>query len=251
MNDQVLEAPVRAAAGTDLEPTAGPFALAMLAMRNNVPWKEACDLAASQMEFDGQERRKAFYAAMTEFKKHPPQILKDMHGAEFNHATLGAVCEAVTAAAAEHGFTHRWKASEDGDRQVITCIITHVGGHSEGTELSGPRDDSEHMNPLQGIGSATTYLSRYTLLLGYGMAPKNMPDDDGQGSGAALNAQSSDPAGLQVWLQSAETAKTVDKLTSVRQLASAHFTNSNDLAGWETFKKTYAARRSALKAAEQ
>lgn len=49
-------------------------------------------------------------------------------------------------------------------------------GHSEETSLEAPEDHSGNKNNIQAIGSAATYLQRYTLKLALGLASAH--DDD-------------------------------------------------------------------------
>jgi hypothetical protein len=58
----------------------------------------------------------------------------------------------------------------------VTCIIAHSAGYSEENSLSAPFDPSGNKNPLQAIGSAQTYLQRYTLKAALGLAAAK--DDD-------------------------------------------------------------------------
>ena len=63
----------------------------------------------------------------------------------------------------------------------VTCRITHRDGHYEETSLFGPVDGSGNKNPIQAIGSAVTYLQRYTLKAAVGIAASQ--DDDAQEAG--------------------------------------------------------------------
>ena len=60
----------------------------------------------------------------------------------------------------------------------MTCVLTHVLGHSERVPMQSGRDESGGKNSIQGLGSTVTYLQRYTLLAATGMAVKG-PDNDG------------------------------------------------------------------------
>ena len=60
----------------------------------------------------------------------------------------------------------------------VTCHLHHDNGYSHcGASLIGPRDTSGGKNSIQGTGSATTYLCRYTLMPTLGLAIGG--DDDG------------------------------------------------------------------------
>lgn len=139
--------------------------------------------------WDANEARKAFTAAMAAFKTNPPEIIKDKHVAfntskgmtEYDHATLGAVCAAVIKGLSQHGISHRWDVAQADNRIKVTCILTHEQGHSEQVSLNSAPDESGGKNSIQAIGSAITYLQRYTLFAATGLAAGES-DDDGKGT---------------------------------------------------------------------
>jgi hypothetical protein len=151
-------------------------------------------LMQMQLAWEANEARKAYVAAMAEFKKNPPEIFKDKHVSfdtqkgrtEYDHATIGNVVERVVAALAEHGFSHRWVPGKtEAGLMKVTCVITHRLGHSEETTLEGSADQSGGKNSIQAVASTNTYLQRYSLLMACGLATKDAeyPDDDGRGAG--------------------------------------------------------------------
>ncbi len=157
-----------------------------------------------RFEWEKQERQSkiAFSQAFAEFKKNVPALLKNKHvhfvnqkGQETSywHIDLEAACDVVVPALLEVGITHRWK-SEDapGGFTRVTCYLRHVDGYEEeGATLAGPTDVSGGKNLIQGVGSAASYLHRYTLLASCGLVAKNA-DTDGlpkmEGLEEALNA---------------------------------------------------------------
>jgi len=161
--------------------------------------QQGADLDRLQKLMDLQERwetnqaRKAFVAAMAEFKANPPEIIKRKHVrfqtqkgvTEYDHATLADVCTAAIQGLARVGISHRWDVKQDGNRIQVTCILTHQQGHSESVSMSSGVDDSGGKNAIQAIGSASSYLQRYTLLAATGLAAADM-DDDGRKSEQAL-----------------------------------------------------------------
>lgn len=134
--------------------------------------------------WDALEAKKAFAAAKVEFKKHAPVITKNKtvtYGTtSYDHATHDEVTSKISAALALYGFTHDWKIAQAENRITVTCILSHVGGHSESVELSSVNDGSGGKNSIQAIASANTYLQRYTLLAVTGLSTSDMPDDDGR-----------------------------------------------------------------------
>ena len=192
------------------ETTAGPLAMAMQAMRAGMSIADMRDMLNLQKEWEANEARKAFVAAMAEFKKNPPTILKDKHVAfqtakgvtEYDHATIGNVCDQIVKAAAEYGFSHRWIPSRgDAGQYVVTCEVTHRLGHIQETTLDGGRDDSGGKNAIQGGVSTNTYLQRHSLLMAFGFATKDQHDDDGRGAGPVPPEllQAARDASLQGW----------------------------------------------------
>lgn len=147
-------------------------------------------LMALQERWEANEARKEFVEAMNQFKKNPPEILKNKHvkfgSTEYDHATLDHICEQIGERLSAHGISHRWTVEQADGRIKVTCILTHQRAHSESTTLEGPADTSGSKNAIQAIGSTVTYLQRYTLLAATGLAAKN-GDDDGVDSGPRLD----------------------------------------------------------------
>jgi hypothetical protein len=144
------------------------------------------------MHKDAMERQAAaaFAAAMADFKRNPPKIVKDTHVkiphkagggfTEYDHASLGHVCDAIITGLADVGISHRWDLEQlDGGMIRVTCVLTHAQGHATRTSLHSSRDDSGSKNNIQAVGSTQSYLSRYTLLAATGLAA-GIPDNDGR-----------------------------------------------------------------------
>lgn len=141
-------------------------------------------LLAVKERWDATEARKAFVGAMAAFKADPPTLTKNKHvkfgNTEYDHATLDHASEAIGAALTKHGLSHRWEV-EQGERIKVSCILTHILGHSERVTMEAAPDTSGSKNSIQAIGSTVTYLQRYTLLAATGMAVKGQ-DNDGAGA---------------------------------------------------------------------
>jgi hypothetical protein len=189
MNTDIIEAqPVRSALATT--PT-NPASVLVYAMEKGADMAQIEKLLDLQMKWEANEARKAFVADMAEFKRNPPKIVKDkLVGYEnrdgtftgYKHATLGNVTNAVIEGLAAHGFSHAWEPEQRDGKIHVTCIITHKLGHSTRTTLDSAKDDSGKKNSIQAVGSAISYLQRYTLLLACGLATHDQTDDDGQGA---------------------------------------------------------------------
>ncbi len=168
-----------------------PFELVAHAAARGASMDELRTFIELQERLEANQARKAYVAAMAEFKRNPPQIMKDKAVGYYNkdgsftgyrHSTLGAVCGAVVEALGTHGFSHRWDTEQpDSGMIAVTCSITHAMGHCETTRMVAPPDNSGKKNAIQQVASTITYLQRYTLLAACGLATNEQLDDDGRG----------------------------------------------------------------------
>lgn len=131
-----------------------------------------------------EEARKAFVIALTDFKADPPELFKDkavdFGNTHYKHSRLGDASAQIGAALAKHGLSHRWNVDQTPEGRIaVTCILTHVQGHSESVRMESASDQSGGKNSIQAIGSATSYLQRYTLFAAAGVIAKDQEDDDG------------------------------------------------------------------------
>jgi hypothetical protein len=165
-----------------------PMELLQIAVNKDADIGKREKLMELQLRWEANEARKAFVAAMNEFKTDPPEILKNkivsFGNTSYSYATLDNVCKQVTNGLSQHGISHRWRIEQTDALIRVTCVLTHDLGHSEETTLVAGADMSGSKNAIQGIGSAVTYLERYTLLAATGLAAAN-GDDDGHGTQAA------------------------------------------------------------------
>lgn len=168
-----------------------PMSILQIAVSQGADIDKLAKLLELQERFEANEARKAYNAAMAEFKKSPPVIDKNKHVSypnskggttEYDHATLDNVCDKITAALSQVGISHRWKIEQAQVGDIaVTCVLTHFLGHSESTTLRAGPDQSGGKNPIQAVSSTVSYLERYTLLGAVGMATKDM-DNDGHGA---------------------------------------------------------------------
>lgn len=141
--------------------------------------------------WEANEARKAFSEAMARFKSNPPRLIKDKHvkfgNTEYSHATLGNVCDVIGNALSAVGISHSWETRQEGSLVSVSCVLTHVLGHSVKTTLSAAPDSSGSKNSIQAVGSTVTYLQRYTLLAATGMATEDQDDDAASASAPAMD----------------------------------------------------------------
>ena len=166
--------------------TTTPAELLRLAVEQGGSIEAMSALMDMQLKWEANEARKAYHAAMAAFKAAPPTVRKDREvkygNTNYKHATLANVTATISSALSQHGLTASWRTDQAGGQVSVTCTITHELGHSESTSLTAPADNSGSKNAIQAIGSAVTYLQRYTLLALTGLAATDQ-DDDGVAAG--------------------------------------------------------------------
>lgn len=161
-------------------------------------------LMALHERWEAMQARKAFDDAMSRLREDMPTVVKnqkvdfqnkqaDEDGqrgrVNYRYEDLSDVTEALSPVMSSLGLSFRWRTDNVQGGVKVTCILTHRDGHSEETSLVGPLDASGKKNPLQAIGSAVTYLQRYTLKAAVGIAATK--DDDGIAAGETATAQAS------------------------------------------------------------
>jgi hypothetical protein len=231
-----------------------PSDLLRIAVSQNADIDKLKQLMDLQERWERNEARKAFVAAMTEFKKDPPLIIKNKHvqfgQTNYNHATLDQVCDAVIKGLSAHGISHRWKVDQSDKEWIkVTCILTHDLGHFEETTLQGAPDNSGSKNSIQAIGSSVTYLQRYTLLAATGLAASNdtdgrAPASNGNGSAAGPAPLSRDTIAEQIeWMMNAHT---LDELQRLFRNAYREADTAKDKAAQAAYIKAKDARKREL-----
>jgi len=158
-----------------------PADLLNIAVSQNADLDKMEKLMELQERWEANEAKKAYNQAMTAFNNEPLIIEKTRKAHTSMYAGLAETLEVVRPAMLEHGLSHSWK-TEQHDTGTITvqCCITHTLGHSECTSMSAAPDESGSKNSIQALGSAQTYLQRYTLYAILGLASRDMDTDGGK-----------------------------------------------------------------------
>jgi len=165
----------------------GPSQLMSLALEQGASIEVIERLAMLYQSFEDRSARKAFFEAMAKFQAMVPPLSKDSsvdfgegsRRVQYQHASLGAIAQAIRGSMQECGLSYRWEYEPGQGAITVSCIVTHIGGHSERTSMSAPADTSGSKNALQALGSATTYLERYTLIPALGLTTA-VEDTDGR-----------------------------------------------------------------------
>jgi hypothetical protein len=202
-----------------------------------------------KLRFEANEARLAYIASMHEFRSNPPEINKtkkvsyenkDRSVTTYYHAELDDVVEIISQALRKVDIRPSWKTSDNGGKITVTCVLTHKLGHSEEVAtLAGPADTSGGKNNIQAIGSTTTYLQRYTLLAGTGLAAKGQ-DDDGKTEGMNSDA-------IDEYVAAMKDAAHVQELQDVFKECYQKARGLNDKQAMGAFIEVYEQRKRELR----
>jgi hypothetical protein len=166
--------------------TATPMTLIEKAMSDpNFDLDKLERLMKMQTEWDLRQARKDFFEALSKFQYECPTIDKNGKAdfgagkTKYSFATLDQIISQIKEPLKNCGLTYRFNIKDLEGTTEVTCVITHVGGHSESTTMIAGSDSSGSKNAIQAKGSTTTYLKRYTLIGGLGIVTADA-DDDGE-----------------------------------------------------------------------
>lgn len=152
-------------------------------------------LMAMKERADRQSALRAFNEAVAAAKGEIGPIIKNRTvdftsqkgRTNYRHEDFAAVASAVDPVLTKHGLAYRFRSAQSAGKLTVTCILSHVMGHAEETTLESGEDHSGNKNATQAIGSAATYLQRYTLKLALGLASAH--DDDGQKASGVITGE--------------------------------------------------------------
>lgn len=177
--------PAQPAQSTALATTADPYmGMAQMAMSQG-KIAEMKELLAMKREWDAEEARKLFIAAMAKFKAKGLVVGKDKENKQYGsmYTTLGNLVNTASELMAEFGLSVDWEPDNSKQGQIgITCTLSHEAGHKKSVTLHAEPDKSGAKNPIQQMKSAATYLRGLTFEMVTGIATHdsagvNLSDD--------------------------------------------------------------------------
>lgn len=170
---------------TELMPVASsPANLLELAISSKVDVAQLEKLTALYEQWEAKQSKKAFLMAFTNFQSICPDIRKTKEvtyngSVKYHFAPLSDITRQILPALEKCGLSFRWEIQDDNVTISVTCIVSHISGHSEKTTMSSPADESGSKNKIQSRGSAVEYLKRYTLIGALGLSTADS-DIDGR-----------------------------------------------------------------------
>lgn len=166
---------------------ATPTSILQEAVRGGANIETLTKLLELQERYEANQARKEFDVAFAEFKAEAPKLERSKEVSfgtgnnaktAYKYTPLDLIANALGPILSKHGLSYNWKQQSDKDGITVTCVLRHTQGHSIENQLSASPDPSGSKNAIQAIGSAVSYLRRYTLLGVLGMATSD-EDSDG------------------------------------------------------------------------
>lgn len=198
-------------------PALTPLDLLHQAIEQNVDLEKLQRLMDMQEQWEKKQAKKAFFKALSAFQAMCPAIkknktanIKSEKGSySYKYAELGNVEAQIKGGMEKCELTKRWEIAEEGALLKVTCLITHIDGHTETTEMKAEKDSSGGKNNIQQKASTITYLKRYTLLGGLGISTAD-EDNDGRGNPTTTPAKTeqTEEEFLDQWEQAVKGATT-------------------------------------------
>ncbi|WP_053035414.1 ERF family protein [Staphylococcus haemolyticus] len=145
--------------------------------------------------------------ALANFHKELKQPMKDANNPFFKskYAPLENVVEAIDDVAPKFGLTYsQYPVTTDDGKVGISTVLLHESG--EFIEYP-PATTKPDKNTPQGVGSALTYMRRYSLSAVFGITS----DQDDDGNEASGNTKAKQTSNKNVQMASAQTIGTLKK----------------------------------------
>ena len=175
-------------------------AMLKLAIEEKVPVETMEKLVSLSERVSERRARSEFHEAMTHFQADCPGIpraaLVDYTTSKgtrvrYSYADLQGIAKIVRPILNKYGLSFTWDSEEKDGKIRVTCILRHIGGHSESSTFSCPVSQSDRMSASQNMGSAATVGRRQSLVSVLGLTDVDV-DDDGEAGETITESQAAD-----------------------------------------------------------
>lgn len=172
-----------------------PRPLLEMAISKGVAIDQLERLIKLQERWEDRQAKKLFNEAFSQFQKICPPLVKNRTAdfgagkANYQYQELADIQNHIREPLAQCGLSTKWSQKDNGTEVEVWLIVSHVGGHDEiGTPIKGNLDTSGNKQGIQAKASTISYLRRYTLTGGLGIASADRDDDGTRGAKAAAAA---------------------------------------------------------------
>lgn len=227
-----------------------PVSLLQTALEKGVDTDQLEKLMSLQERWEAKEAKKSFLAALSKFQSLVPSLKKGKTAKvqmklggyfSYSYADLGSITKQLKDALQECGLSYRWEFDESNGKMKVTCIVSHLDGHSETTSMEGGLDSSGAKNDIQQKGSTHTYLQRYTLIGALGLSTA---DEDKDGGGRQPEKETTEEEFLDQWKQ------VITQVSTRIELNQMYVKNRKVIDSSPKLKEWMKEKQDALKASE-
>lgn len=212
-----------------------------------------------QERYEKKQAAKLFLEARSKFQSLVPRISKNKtanvrardggQGFTYTHSDLGNIAEQIKKALLACGLSYRWEFNDQGNEIEVTCIVSHLSGHSEATKMKAGLDNSGAKNLIQQKGSTLTYLQRYTLIGALGLSTADIDDDGAASSGnPVVKKQQKKPIDNTTDEALDQWKETVKSIGTVQELTRLYLRNKKAVDDYPEVKKIFKDRETIIKA---
>lgn len=222
--------------------TLQPVTLLGQALAKGVSTEQLQQFMDLQERHEATQARKAFNIAMAKFKKNPPVVYKDKANSQFNmsaYTSIENMVNTISKGLAKQDLSARWNIEvttigERPDLPVInvSCVLSHIQGHSESVSLSAPPDDSGSKNAIQQIKSTVTYLKIITFEAVTGTASEEGSSND---DGNTVGDRISEDEALKLEAYIKENTASLSAMFRMFKVKDLSQIQTKDLPKWYTF----------------
>lgn len=160
-----------------------PSQLISQAIEKGLGVDELGKLLDLQERWEATQARKAFFESFTNFQCECPDLRKTkavaFNQTTYKYAPLADITRQISGLLKKHELSYRWEIKDSKEELNVTCLVSHIQGHTERTSMMAAPDLSGSKNPIQARGSAIEYLKRYTLIGALGLSTADS-DIDGR-----------------------------------------------------------------------
>lgn len=154
------------------------------AIEHNVSVETLERLLSMREKLKAEQAREMYFTSLAAFQGECPVIKKnkavknkDGRSTRYSYATAEQIEKQTAGLRARHGFSHTLISDYKEGVMNVTCVIQHIGGHTERSPFGVPIDTEAYMNEPQKVASARTFAARYAILNGYGIVTGDVDDD--------------------------------------------------------------------------
>jgi hypothetical protein len=141
------------------------------AIQSGVPVETMERVLAMRKELKDEYAKEQFDNAMAQLQTEMPIIAKkkDVDN-KYKYATIDSIVSQTKDLIGKHGFSYITKLEVSETRVKATCIVKHIAGHSETSEMDVPMTTKTNiMSAPQQVAATGTFAKRYAFLNAFGI----------------------------------------------------------------------------------